>query len=195
MSQVMRKRRPSTNRPTIRDVARLAGTSTASVSRSLSGSNAVSPELHSRIQSAVRDLNYVPHAGARALSNATTGITNRSVAIVVLAGFDKSYPDFLFMLCASLSKNMIKISIHIETNINNTVNNVIMEMSLCNYLTIVIDRRHIAPRLVDVHPDTNLIFILLPAKLSIADQGHIVDRVLDHVLVAPTVSGTTLSIL
>ncbi|MEO8547404.1 MAG: LacI family DNA-binding transcriptional regulator [Sphingomicrobium sp.] len=57
---------------TIRDVARRAQVSTASVSRALNGVNNVSEETRSRVLAAATDLGYVPHAGARSLSLART---------------------------------------------------------------------------------------------------------------------------
>lgn len=57
---------------TIRDVARRAQVSIASVSRVLNGAAKVSELTRSRIEEAVRELGYVPHAGARSLSMART---------------------------------------------------------------------------------------------------------------------------
>jgi LacI family transcriptional regulator, galactose operon repressor len=57
---------------TIRDVARRAQVSVASVSRALNGSDNVSEGTKARIVEAVRELGYVPHAGARSLSLART---------------------------------------------------------------------------------------------------------------------------
>jgi LacI family transcriptional regulator len=57
---------------TIRDVARRAEVSIASVSRVLNGAAKVSEPTRSRIEEAVRELGYVPHAGARSLSMART---------------------------------------------------------------------------------------------------------------------------
>lgn len=57
---------------TIRDVARLASVSVASVSRTLNGAANVHPETRARVLAAVDDLGYVPHAGARSLSLSRT---------------------------------------------------------------------------------------------------------------------------
>ncbi len=58
---------------TIRDVAREAAVSVASVSRVLNGHDNVGPVLRARVQAAAAALGYVPHAGARNLSLARTG--------------------------------------------------------------------------------------------------------------------------
>lgn len=55
---------------TIRDVAREASVSVASVSRAMNGHPAVLPATRERVLSAARKLDYVPHAGARSLSMA-----------------------------------------------------------------------------------------------------------------------------
>jgi len=57
---------------TIRDVARRAEVSVASVSRALNGLDNVSQETRARVEEAARELGYVPHAGARSLSLAKT---------------------------------------------------------------------------------------------------------------------------
>ena len=57
---------------TIRDVARRAQLSVATVSRALNGFDNVSADAKDRVAEAVRELGYVPHAGARSLSLART---------------------------------------------------------------------------------------------------------------------------
>lgn len=58
---------PTISHPTIDDVARLAGVSTATVSRALNRPESVSESLRKKVAAAVARLGYVPHAGARAL--------------------------------------------------------------------------------------------------------------------------------
>lgn len=53
---------------TIRDVARKAGVSPATVSRYINGSVPVSTEVAERIQAVMQELKYVPHAAARQLA-------------------------------------------------------------------------------------------------------------------------------
>jgi len=52
----------------LRDVARLAGVSTATTSRALSGRGFVSPELREKVLSAAKALNYTPNGLARSMS-------------------------------------------------------------------------------------------------------------------------------
>ncbi|GAA2208092.1 LacI family DNA-binding transcriptional regulator [Nonomuraea monospora] len=66
-------------RVTIRDVARKAGVSVATVSRVLGGEYPVLAATRNKVMRAVRELDYVPNAHARALSAARPG----AIAIVV----------------------------------------------------------------------------------------------------------------
>lgn len=62
---------------TIKDVAREAGVSVATVSRTLSGKQYVSPGVRERVEAVVRSLGYRPNAVARSLrieSTRTLGI-------------------------------------------------------------------------------------------------------------------------
>ncbi len=54
------------------DVARLAGVSTASVSRVLNNPGKVSPQTRLRVQAAIDELGYIPDAAARALASRRT---------------------------------------------------------------------------------------------------------------------------
>jgi hypothetical protein len=63
----------------MRDVARLAGVSTMTVSRVLNESNAVRAETRRRVLAAMRQLNYVPNAVARSLVRGRTDM----IALIV----------------------------------------------------------------------------------------------------------------
>ncbi|MEW5719591.1 MAG: LacI family DNA-binding transcriptional regulator, partial [Chloroflexota bacterium] len=65
--------------PTIRDVAELAGVSTATVSHVINDSHAVRPDTRRRVLAAIERLNYRPSAIARSL---TTSVT-RSIGVMV----------------------------------------------------------------------------------------------------------------
>jgi DNA-binding LacI/PurR family transcriptional regulator len=60
--------------PTIEDVARLAKVSTSTVSYALSGKRPISAATRRRIEQAVAELGYRPHAGARALASARSEV-------------------------------------------------------------------------------------------------------------------------
>ena len=60
---------------TLRQVATLAGVSTATVSHVLNGNYKVSPKLHARVMKVIKDLNYQPNDFARSLK------TNRSKTV------------------------------------------------------------------------------------------------------------------
>jgi LacI family transcriptional regulator len=58
--------------PTIRDVAKMAGVSVATISRYLNNPSVVSEETGQRVQEAMRTLRYVPNSAARNLANRKT---------------------------------------------------------------------------------------------------------------------------
>jgi LacI family transcriptional regulator len=76
-----------TKRPSIKDVAARAGVSMATVSRVLSGNYPVSGAARSRVHDAVRELDYVVNAHARALHGTTTKVVALVVAEVVTPFF------------------------------------------------------------------------------------------------------------
>jgi LacI family transcriptional regulator len=59
--------------PTIGDVARRAAVSTATVSRVVNQPDSVRGVLRSKVEAAIAQLGYVPHAGARTLKSRRTG--------------------------------------------------------------------------------------------------------------------------
>jgi DNA-binding LacI/PurR family transcriptional regulator len=58
--------------PTIQDVARRAGVSRSTVSYALSGKRSISRATRERIEAAITELGFTPHAGARALATSQT---------------------------------------------------------------------------------------------------------------------------
>lgn len=79
---------PSRRNITIRDVARYAGVSTATVSRVLNGTSPVKDDLVARVEQAVTTLGYRPNAAARTLK------TRKANAIGILVP-DISNPYFM----------------------------------------------------------------------------------------------------
>ncbi len=66
--------------PTIHEVARLAGVSVATVSKTLNRSGKVSELLQERVNAAAQKLGYAPHASARSLRSGATRILGLLVA-------------------------------------------------------------------------------------------------------------------
>lgn len=123
--------------PTIKDVAKLAGVSIATVSNTLSGGRYVSPQLRSAVLSAVRSLGYVPNRVARSLRSRHTqtlgfvvpDITNpffsglvkaversaRERGYQVLLSSSEENPDLEFDLTLSLASRQVDGLIAIPT--------------------------------------------------------------------------------
>jgi DNA-binding LacI/PurR family transcriptional regulator len=66
---------------TISDVAKAAGVSISTVSYALSGKRSITQSTRSRIEAAIRELDYQPNAGARMLAGARTNILALSAPI------------------------------------------------------------------------------------------------------------------
>jgi LacI family transcriptional regulator len=77
----------STERITIRQLARLSGVSIGTVSRALNGYTDVNPETRERIIRLARELDYTPAAAARSL------VTQRSHVIGVFLETGEGHPD------------------------------------------------------------------------------------------------------
>ena len=95
---------------TIRDVAKAAGASTATVSHVVNGSRFVSAETRTRVEEAIRTLHYRPHGIARSLRRSRThtigvmisDIANPFFADLVLGVEDVVHRDvggYNFILC------------------------------------------------------------------------------------------------
>jgi LacI family transcriptional regulator, galactose operon repressor len=63
--------RPARRRITIKDVAAHCGVSTSAVSNVLRHAYGVSPEMQAKVETAIAELGYRPHAGARAMRGRT----------------------------------------------------------------------------------------------------------------------------
>ena len=73
---------------TINDVAKAAGVSPSTVSYVLSGRRPISAQTRARVQAAIAELGFHPHAGARALASSRTSV----LALVVPLRVDVNVP-------------------------------------------------------------------------------------------------------
>ncbi len=82
------------NLPTLEDVARAAGVSTATVSRCLNEPGKVSEKTLDRVMQAVNKLNYSPNFGARAIAANRTGIFGAIIPTMENAIFARGIEAF-----------------------------------------------------------------------------------------------------
>ncbi len=80
--------------PTLEDVARLAGVSTATVSRCLNAPERVASATRERVENAVDTLGYAPNFGARALVMRRTGIVGAVIPTLASAIFSRGIQAF-----------------------------------------------------------------------------------------------------
>lgn len=78
----MRQKRVASRAPTVRDVARLAGVSTSTVSKHLNGQPYVAAKTAEKIQDAISELKYEPHGPGRSLASGRTKLIGVVVASI-----------------------------------------------------------------------------------------------------------------
>jgi len=100
---VMHTARPNgrLERPTIRDIARLAGVSVATVSRVLNNRPDVSPETREAVGRVLRDQNYTTNRNARALSAGRTGLIGFTIPYV--------YGDYFTSILAGATEALYEL--------------------------------------------------------------------------------------
>ena len=80
--------------PTLEDVARLAGVSTASISRALNEPDKVAETTRRRIEEAIETLGYTPHFGGRALASRRTNTVGAVIPSMANAMFASGLQAF-----------------------------------------------------------------------------------------------------
>jgi LacI family transcriptional regulator len=145
----------------IREVARKAGVSLATVSRTVNGVRAVNPEIAARVWSAIRETGYVPNTQARALVSGRSRILGLIVSDItnpffpeLIQGFEQVAVRAGFeVLLASTHYDPAIMATTIRRMIERKVEGVAvmtseMEPSLIGQLT----DRHIPLAFIDVGP-------------------------------------------
>lgn len=82
------------SQPTLADVARRAGVSTATVSRALNAPESVAPATRERVAAAVSALGYLPHFGARAMAARRTNTIGAVIPTMENAIFARGIQAF-----------------------------------------------------------------------------------------------------
>ena len=93
--------KPGKRKVNLEDVARLAGVSIVTVSRSLSDPKKVRPATLKRVQDAVAKLGYVAHGAARALASRRT----RTIGVVIPSLENAIFANTVFALQRTLDEN------------------------------------------------------------------------------------------
>src|SRR5690606_26441220 len=89
-------RRPSpTRRPSLADVAKLAGVSSQTVSRVVRGAGVVAEPTRARVMAAVEQLAYQPNLAARSLSRSRTGVVHVINATPLFHGHARTYLEIV----------------------------------------------------------------------------------------------------
>jgi Transcriptional regulators len=99
--------RRSSGRPTINDVARLAGVSPITVSRALRDPSLVSVELRRLVDGAVAELHYQPNVNARALASSRADV----IAVLVPSLTNIVFADFIRGIYDALDDGTLQVQI------------------------------------------------------------------------------------
>lgn len=97
---------------TIRDVAKEAGLSIATVSRVMNGAKNVSPETRERVLTASRTLNYLPNPAARALSTSRV----KTIAAIIPTIEHSIFAKFIAGIEHALAKRGYSLVLAISNN-------------------------------------------------------------------------------
>jgi LacI family transcriptional regulator len=98
-----------TSSATIRDVAKRAGVSVATVSRVLNNTSTVSPDTYVRVQATISELNFVPRAAAQSLSKQKTNLIGLMMTEI---GWDNFFPPMLRGIEAACYESGFDLLIH-----------------------------------------------------------------------------------
>ncbi len=96
--------------PTVADVARLAGVSTATVSRCLNAPGTVRPGARAKVDSAIAELGYVPDGAARALASRRAGTIGAVVPTLENSIFAKGIHSLQNRLAAAANTLLLASS-------------------------------------------------------------------------------------
>lgn len=91
----------NTDNPTLEDVARAAGVSTATISRSINEPDKVAQKTRDRIREVINTLGYTPNFGGRALASKRTNIVGAVIPTMANAMFASGLQAFQETLSAS----------------------------------------------------------------------------------------------
>ena len=122
------------SRSTIRDVACLASTSVASVSRYINSEDVISECLMKRIESAIVELGYIPSAGARSLSVSFSD----TIGLIIIGNQPAKAAKLVLELAAEICLRKLRVIMHVERSWDHSTVRVIERFNSGSSRTIVI---------------------------------------------------------
>jgi DNA-binding LacI/PurR family transcriptional regulator len=144
---------------TIRDVAKKAGVSVATVSRYINHNQPVAPDTAERLERVLKELNYVPHATARNLATRKTRIIGLLLADIradfyapLLRGIDSVVQGFGYNLIVSSYHNDNGENPPLPIGPHNTDGMLVFADSLGDESIIDLQRRHFPTVLIHRTP-------------------------------------------
>ncbi|PSW20722.1 LacI family DNA-binding transcriptional regulator [Photobacterium sanctipauli] len=128
-----RKRR-STGKVTLADVAKLAGVGSMTVSRALRTPDQVSDKLREKIQQAVDELGYIPNKAAGALASGQSD----TIAVILPSLTEKVSADFIAPFQKAMAKNGYQVLIGYSNDSMEQEENLLTSMLANNPAAVVL---------------------------------------------------------
>ena len=151
----------------IKDVAKLAGVSIATVSNTLSGNKYVSPEKQSAVMEAVRALGYVPNINARLLKSRRTG--NIGLFLPYIDGpFYTTLMQEIYHACADAGYAML---IHVDWDSNSQ--GVAANILSCNIDAAIVLNDRLQEAEVDTLVKRSLPLVFMDRQIALPGVGCI----------------------
>jgi len=156
--------------PTIKDVAHLAGVSTATVSRVLNGAESVSEETRVRVQRAIAELGYRYNALARGLKKQQTGLLGHivpSIAGPVSPALARAVEDqaqkfgYNVILCNSYD-SIEKERAYIDILLERRVDGIVMSSPILDEHIITIRERGVPLAIIERRAETSGFYYVEP---------------------------------
>jgi LacI family transcriptional regulator len=174
---------------TIKDVARLAGTSTATVSRFMNSSGYVKESTVERIKKAIEDLNYEPnHRHAKDFSNSTKSklialiipdIRNPFFSELLHAIQEKARNEKYNVICCNSNNDILKISRYF-TELKGSVDGIIIAGEISSYHIDELSKNEIPVIVIDANTEDTSVHSISTnnrlggklATLHLIEQGY-----------------------
>lgn len=175
---------PSSERFDIRDVAKRAGVSVATVSRTVNKVPTVNAELAARVHEAIRDLNYLPNTQARALVSGRSRLVGLLVPDItnpffpeLIKSFERAAVDQGYELLIGSTNYDSELQHVLRRMVERNVDGVaVMTFGVEDPVLDQLSHRNIPMVFVDVSEAT------FPQDALLVDYGHGMLQALEHLV-------------